>query len=198
MIRLRVERSPVRQFLAGVAGLLLILAAIDIVWLHRVAGPPSTNPDGTLTSRGIVDKRMDVVWGSALLVGGTIVLLGAVAGLAIRRPVVEMTDDELRLRVGRGIRSGSPLGVVAVPWSDVIAVRSTTDETDGWEPTRVLVVEVVDPYVFPPEPWGAEWNGSQLVLDADGWQVAPEEVAMRAEMLIRRHGGRVDPAEPVP
>ena len=144
-----------------------------------VAGPPASNTDGTLTSRGIVDRRMDVVWGSILLVGGGLVLAGAVAGLAVRRPVVELTDDELRLRVGRGSRSGYPTGTVAVPWQDVIAVRSATDDTDGWEVTRVLVVEVVDPRVFPPEPWGAQWVGGLLAVDADGWQMPPEEVSSR-------------------
>ncbi len=197
MIRLRVERSPVRQFLAGVAGLLLVLAALDVVWLHRLSGPPTSNPDGTLTSRGLVDRRTDVMWGSVLFIGGTVVLLGAVAGLMVRRPVVELTDDELKLRVGRGVRSGNPLGVVTVPWGDVISVRSATDASDGWEPTRVLIVDVVDPYVFPPEPWGAEWIDGRLVIDADGWQVPPAEVAMRAQMLIGRRG-EPGPDEPAP
>ena len=62
MIRLRVEKSPVRQFLAGLAGLVLLIAAIDIVWLHQLSGPPTTNTDGTLTSRGIVERRTDVLW----------------------------------------------------------------------------------------------------------------------------------------
>lgn len=191
MIRLRVERSPIRQFLAGVAGLLLILAAMDVIWLHRVSGPPATNEDGALTSRGLVDRRMDWMWGGVLLTAGSVVLLGAIGGLAIRRPVLELTDEGMRVRVGRGPRSGSPLDVVTVPWEDVISARSATDESEGWQPTRVLILEVEDPWVFPAEPWGAEWVGSELHLDADGWQVPPEEVAMRAELLIRRHRGHV-------
>lgn len=195
MIRLRVERSPVRQFLAGLAGLVLILAAMDVIWLHRVSGPPAANEDGTLTSRGIVDRRTDVLWGSLLLVSGSVVLVGAMAGLAIRRPVVELTDDELRIRVGQGPRSGNPLGMVAIPWTGVSSVRSATDEAEGWQPIRVLIIEVDDPHALPAEPWGGDWVGDELHLDADGWQIPPEEVAMRADMLIRRHRDRPPAAD---
>ena len=187
MIRLRVEKSPVRQFLAGVAGLVLVIAAIDIVWLHQLSGPPTENTDGTLTSRGIVERRTDVLWGTVLLGGGSIVLIGSIGGLAVRRPVVELTDDELRVRVGNGARSGSPLGMVSIPWDEVVSVRSATDADDGWQPTRVLVLEVTDPTRFPAEPWGSEWVGEALHIDADGWQVPAEEVALRAQMLVRRN-----------
>ena len=198
MIRLRVERSPIRQFLAGLAGLVLILAAMDVIWLHRVSGPPAANEDGTLTSRGIVDRRTDVLWGSLLLVSGSVVLIGAMAGLAIRRPVVELTDEELRIRVGGGRRSGNPLGVVAIPWEEVVSVRSATDESEGWQPMRVLIVGVDHPGALPAEPWGGVWVGDELHLDADGWQVPPEEVAMRADMMIRRHRGRPDVRDSAP
>jgi len=185
---LRVTRSPVRQFLMGVAGLVLILAAVDIVWLHRLAGPPQTNDDGTLTSKGIVQRRGDILWGTVLLVGGGVVVAVAATGLALGRPVVELTDEELRLRLGGPLRNGGPLGTVGIPWEEVIAVRSATHDSDAWPRSRVLVVEVSDPSRLPVDPWGAAWQGDAIHVDGDSWQVPPEEVAMRAQMLIQRSG----------
>ncbi len=174
----------------GLAGLLLLLAALDVVWLHRLSGPPDRNEDGSLTSRGIVQRRSDILWGSVMIVGGSIVLLAAVAGLAVRRPVVELTDDELRLRLGAPLREGGPLATVAVPWEEVVAIRSATDETDGWQPTRVLVLEVEDVTRLPVDPWGAEWKGGALHIDADSWQVPVEEVALRSQLLLVRKARR--------
>lgn len=188
MIHLRVERSPVRQFLMGVAGLVLVIAAFDILWIHELSGSPGVGDDGNLTSRGIVERRQDILWGSVLFVAGGVLLITAIAGLALRRPVVELTDDELRLRVGGPWKSGGPFRMYSIPWDEVITVRSGTDESDGWLRSRVLIVEVEDPSVLPDEPWGADWDGGLLRLDADSWQVPPEEVAIRSELLLRRKG----------
>ena len=192
---LRVTHSPIRQVLVAVAGLVLVLAAIEIVWLHQLSGPPPINDDGALAPEGIVARRTDIVWGALFLFGGLAGFIGSVAGLVVRKPVVELTDDGLWLRVGRTPRAKSSgvatclpwLEGVAVPWSEVLSVRSTTDESEDWQPTRILVVEVTDPSVFPVGLWGGERVGSKLHLDADGWEIPPEEVAMRAELVIRYH-----------
>ena len=185
-----------RQFLLGVAGLLLVIAALDVVRFHWLSGPPATNDEGVVTSRGIVDRREDILWGTVLAVGGGAALLAAIAGLAVRKPMVELTEDELWLRLGGPLRSGGPMVVASVPWEEVLSVRSATEERDGWPRSRVLVVHVTDPSRLPAEPWGAQWEGGALHVDADAWQVPPEEVALRAQLLVGRKGRSASREEP--
>lgn len=40
MAGIRVHRSPLRQFLLGLTGLMLLVAAIDIVWTHNISLDP--------------------------------------------------------------------------------------------------------------------------------------------------------------
>ncbi|MGD2051900.1 MAG: hypothetical protein PVI35_05425, partial [Acidimicrobiia bacterium] len=137
MIRLKVERSPLRQLLFGLAGVLLLLAAIDIAWVHEVSSPPETDADGALTSSGTAEHRVDIIWGTLFLVAGGALALVSFGGLVNRRPVVEVTDEELRLRVAGPSRS------IAVPWNEIRSIRSGSDGDDGRIPARVLLVDVV-------------------------------------------------------
>ncbi len=181
MIHLRVERSAIRQLLFGLAGVLLLLAAVDIVWVHRVSSPPETDNDGLLTSSGTVERRVDLIWGTLFLVSGGALALVSLGGLASRRPVVEVTDEELRLRVAGPGRS------IAIPWNEVRSVRSGSDGDDGLIPVRVLLVDVADPLRYPGSLWGAEWRDSVLVIDADSWEVPPEQVAVHANLALEAH-----------
>ncbi len=181
MIRLRVERSPLRQLLFCLAGVLLLVAAVDIVWTHKVSDPPDTGNDGGLTSRGLVERRTDVIWGTLFIVAGGALVLVSLGGLTSRRPVVEVTDDELRLRVA------GPARMIAIPWNEVVSVRSGSDDGDGRVPARVLLVDVVEPVRYPEALWGAEWRDSTLVVDADSWGIPPEQVAIHANLALEAH-----------
>ena len=57
-----VHRSPLRQFMFGLAGLILILAAIDIVWAHKLAEPPTIDAAGNLTGWSIDAIRARIEW----------------------------------------------------------------------------------------------------------------------------------------
>jgi hypothetical protein len=181
MIRLRVERSPLRQLLFGLAGVLLLLAAVDIVWVHEVSSPPETDAGGTLTSAGMAERRVDIIWGSLFLVAGGVVALVAFGGLVNRKPVAEVTDDELRLRIAGPSRS------IAIPWNEIRSIRSGSDGDDGRIPARVLLVDVADPAGYPASLWGAEWRDSILVVDTDSWEVPAEQVALHANLALEAH-----------
>lgn len=179
-VQLRVDRSPIRLFLLGIAGLVFIVAALDIFSWHILSGPPVTNDDGVLTSRGIVQRRSDILWSSLFIVSGATMLGIAVVSLFRREPVVEVTTDALHLRIA-GPRRG-----VAIPWSEIRSVRSGSDQGDGAVPNRLLLVDVADPDRYPPEPWGAEWRGSVLRMDADSWDTPAEEVAVHCNVALNR------------
>jgi len=169
-----VERSPLRQFMFGLAGLLLILAAIDIVWAHKLAEPPTTDANENLTTRGQVDRRHDLMWGSLfLLVGGGTVLV-AVAGLVRRQPTLELDEDGVSIRLVSGNQ------MMHVPFHRIIWARSSVDNTpDAGINPRQLLVAVDDPARFPEHLWGAEWEEDVLRVDVQGWTETAEEMAIR-------------------
>lgn len=163
------------------AGVLLLLAALDIVSLHKLSDPPSVGDDGLLTSKGQTERRTDLVWGTLfVVVGGALVVVG-LGGLMAARPVVELHDESLRLRVA------GPLATLDVPWEDIVSVRSGRDYGDqGRIPTPVLEVEVEDRTKYPAGLWGAVWRGNTLHVDADGWETTVEDVVIRCELILGR------------
>lgn len=191
-IRFSAGRSPIRQLLMAAAGLVLLLAAFDIVALHKLSDPPTTGSDGLLTSKGQTERRADVVWGTLFTVAGVVLIFAGFGGLLTGRSVVELTDEELRLRVA------GPASSLGIPWSDVVSIRSGRDyDDDGRIPIPVLLVEVADPSRYPLGLWGAEWEGDVLKIDADGWEVPVEDIVIRSELLVERaHTGLI--ADPGP
>lgn len=182
MIRLRVERSPVRLFLMGLVGLILVFTAMDMVWVHRVSTPPDANEDGTLTSKGVTQQRGDFVWGTVFLVGGGVLFVTGLTGLLRRRPAIVVMAEGVELFVT------GPRTSTFVPWDDVQSVGSGTDpDESGAGPTPVLRLEVVERGDLPDEPWGAEWHGSVLDIDAAGWAIPVEEVAVRCLLAWEEH-----------
>jgi hypothetical protein len=176
-----VGRSPLRQLLMAIAGMLLLVAAYDIVWMHQLSDPPSANDDGLLTSKGQTERRTDLVWGSLFVViGGSLVAVGF-GGWVKGRSAVELRDDVLRLRVA------GPLATMDIPWEDIVSIRSGRDyDDDGRIPVPVLLVEVDDRTKYPDGLWGAVWDGNTLQVDADGWAATVEDVAIRAELMLER------------
>jgi hypothetical protein len=169
-----VHRSPLRQFMFGVAGLILVLAAIDIVWAHKLAEAPMIDASGNLTSRGQVDRRHDLMWGSLfLLVGGGTVLV-AIAGLVRRQPMLEIQED------GVAIRLLSANETMHIPFHRILWARSSSeDSSDASIRPRQLLIGVDDPARFSDQLWGAEWRDDVLRIDTDGWSETAEEIAIR-------------------
>ncbi len=189
----RVTKSAFRQFLLGLAGIILVLAAMDILWLHKVSSEPLVNDAGALTTRGQAWRRTDLVWGSAFLITGTGLFAVAAVGLATGGPVAEITDDGLRLRVG------GPQKMVTFPWDQLVAVRSVLVDGDGARPREVVTVEVADRSLFPDDLWSGEWIGNTFHLDADGWSESPDELAVRMELALERwHQQEPTDEEPAP
>ncbi len=179
-----VTRSPIRQLLMAAAGIVLLLAALDIVSLHRLSDPPTTDDDGVLTSKGQTERRTDMVWGSLFTaVGGSLIVVGF-GGLLTARPMAEITDEALRLRI-RG-----PLSLLDIAWEDIVSVRSGRDyDDDGRVLLPVLLVEIDEEAGYPDELWGAVWDGNVLQVDADGWEGSVEEVVIRSELMLGRPQG---------
>lgn len=172
-------RSPIRQLLMAAVGVLLLVAALDIVSMHKLSDPPTTDDDGNITSKGQTERRTDLVWGALFTaVGGTLIVVG-LGGLISARPMVEFTDEAIRLR------AAGPMSMLDIAWQDVVSVRSGRDyEDDGRIPIPVLLLEIDDAAKYPDALWGADWDGNVLKVDADGWEVPVEDVVIRAGLVL--------------
>ena len=153
-------RSPIRLFVFGLLGLILIVASIDVLFGHWISTEPE-NTDGVLTTRGQAQQRGDILWGSVLIGTGTLLVVGAVAELIRRQPQCQVTNAGIELPMG------SHEAEVVIPWGDIRSVRAEMDRDpfDGSSRPR-LVVDVVDRRGLPAEPHGAEWIGTELHVDA--------------------------------
>jgi hypothetical protein len=187
--RYKVGRAPLHLFLLGLAGVLLLVAALDIVWLHQVSAAPLVDDAGAITTRGRAWQRTDLIWGSVFIVAGLGMLGIALVGLARGRPRAEMLDEGVRLRIG-GRRPP-----ITIPWSDVEELRSARVPGEGRHPRPQILIEVADPTKYPYDIWGAEWIGNVLHVDADSWSAPPEEFAVRAEIELARVRRHADDAE---
>jgi len=182
---LRVDRSPIRLFLFGLVGLLLMVGAVDVMWGHWLSTPPDTYNE-EITTKGRNQRRADYVWGVFLLAGGAGLFGYAVTSLIRRTPVLVLREDGVVLSIG-------PPGEepVFVSWDTIETVQCAADEDpDGGQARDVLVIEFRDPAGLPAEPWGASWEGNRLLIDAVGWEKPIEEVSIHAETAIehaRRH-----------
>ena len=178
--RYRVAKSPARQLLLGLAGILLLLSAMDILWLHKVSSEPLEDDAGQITTRGEAWRRTDLIWGTLFVVTGSGLFIAAVVGLASGKPVAEISDDGLDLRVA------GPQKTVTFRWEDLVDVRSGLVDGDGVQPRRILIVEVEDPTRYPFDVWGADWVDGVLHVDADSWADPPEELALRMELELEQ------------
>lgn len=187
MAFLRVHRSPLRQFLMGVAGLLFLVAAVEVVWAHQFTLEPETNEEGVLTSRGAKRRNQDLIVGTAFLLTGGGLVAVALAGLVNPRPVAVLDDRELRLRIGGPQRS------MAFAWDDILEVRSGREPGDGRNTRPLLLVLLREPEAWPDEYWGARREGPWLIVDADSWTKPPEEVAVHAGLALESRRRRLPP-----
>ena len=191
-----VRKSAVHQVLLLVAGAVLIVAALDIMVLHLVSSPPEVDSEtGEINSTGRSQERGDLLWGSVLTVAGVGLVLAGGMGVIWRRPVAEVAADGLELRVA------GPTKTIRIPWSEVAWVHSGSDGDDEGVPTRVFLVHVADAGRYPAAPWGAEWDGDTLMVDAGNWTIRPADLVIHANVALtdwRRHHGFLAGADVAP
>jgi hypothetical protein len=190
-----VRKSAVHQLLLLFAGAVLIVAALDIMAFHWVSSPPEVDSEtGEINSTGRSQERGDLLWGSVLTVAGAGLVLAGALGVMWRRPVAVVGEDGLELRVA------GPTKTITIPWGDVAWVHSGSDGDDERVPTRVFLVHVADAGPYPADPWGAEWDGDTLMVDAGNWTIRPADLVIHANVALtdwRRHRGLLEEAAAV-
>lgn len=168
-------RSPFRVFIVGLVGVVLILGAIDVMFLHKFSTPPSGAP-GQLDTRGLAEQRGDIVWGAGMIGMGVILVGSSLIELFRRKPAVDVRDDGLYVQIG----AHNP--DVLIPWSHIADVTSAVHEDpfDG-SIREQLVVRVSDARTIPREISGAAWVGTDLYIDAHDWNRSVTDIALAAQ-----------------
>jgi hypothetical protein len=164
-----------RLFAVGVIGLILIVAALDVMFFHWLSTPPD-GADSVLTTRGQAQQRGDMLWGASLIGIGVILFGTSLIELVRRKPVVEVRDDGLHAEIGAQAPD------VLIPWSAVESVSSAivVDPYDG-STREQLVVKLVAPEAVPHALAGAVLNGNELHIDAHDWNRPVTDVALAAQ-----------------
>jgi len=171
---MRVYRSPLKLFVFGIVGIVLIAAAADIMFGNWVSTPPDSN-DGVLTTRGQAQQRGDLLWGGAMAVTG-ILLFGASVTELIRRKPAVVIDGE-GFTVDTGVQDGG-----VIPWSSVHAISSRviSDPYDG-SIREQLVIETRNDAPVPIDMSGFTRYGGTIYVDAHDWANRVTEVALAAQ-----------------
>lgn len=176
---LEVHRSPVRFLLFGLVGLVLVLTAVDVMWVHRVSSPPETNNDA-LTTRGANQQRADYLWGVPMILAGAGMFGYAFYSLVRRDPVLVVRDDGVDFLLGKPSDEPS-----FVPWEAIADVYTALDpDPDGGQGTAAVVFDFIDTEYLPAQPWDAEWDGSRLRVNAGSWEQRPEDVVVHARVAL--------------
>lgn len=168
-------RQPFKLFVIGLVGILLIAAAMDIMFFHSISTVPEGAPDA-LTTRGRAQQRGDIIWGAALIGVGVLLIGSSLIELFRKQPVVDVRDDGLYAQIG------AQQPDVLIPWSQIAYVTSgvETDEFDG-SVREQLIVAIKDPAAIPADIAGAEWIGNELHIDAHDWTRGVTEIALAAQ-----------------
>jgi hypothetical protein len=180
-------RSSMRLFAVGVIGLILIVAALDIMFFHWLSTPPD-GADSVLTTRGQAQQRGDMLWGASMIGIGVILFGTSLIELVRRKPVVDVRDDGLHAEIGAQAPD------VLIPWSAVESVSSAivVDPYDG-SSREQLVVRLLAPETVPHALAGAVLNGNELHIDAHDWNRPVTDVALAAQGA-RDHAMRLEVA----
>ncbi len=181
---MRAYRSPLRLFLLGVVGLLLIIAAIDVMFAHRISTEPENN-EGVLTTRGQAQQRGDIVWGAVMIGAGTLLFGGGIIELVRRKPVIQIREDGIVAAIG------TTQADVTIPWVQIDSVTSAVveDEFDGGMRDQ-LIVDVHDRSGLPEAVVSARWVDTELRIDAMDWTKRVTDVALAARGALE-HSRRV-------
>lgn len=170
---MRAYRSPLKLFVLGVIGIMLIAAAADIMFAHWISTPPDSI-DGSLTTRGHAQQRGDLLWGGAMLVVGVLLFGGSITDLIKRKPTVIVSAEGL---VVEADGSGKLL-----PWESVESVSSGVipDPYDGSMREQLIVEMRSDPS---PEEDGDDvaHTGDTVYIDAHDWTGRVTEVTLAAQ-----------------
>lgn len=168
-----VRRSGWKMWLTAVAGIPLLVIAVDVLTQRRLTDalrqllfPPNDTQ--------LFEPR-DVIWAWVMLVVGV-----ALTGWGLKEllaPTIVVRSDPEGLALG--VR-GPFRGPWVVPWELVDDIGETTIDDDG-DTVRVMWIRVTDPSIIPASIWnGRRIDDRTVAIFASDWETPPGVVAREA------------------
>ncbi len=170
---MRSYRSPLKLFMFGIVGIVLIAAAADVMFGYWLSIPPDSN-DGVLTTRGQAQQRGDLQWGGVMLVTGILLFGGSIAELIRRKPTVVVSEEGLHL--------GGVGDAGVIPWGSIEAISSGTirDPYDGSIREQLIVVSKSGAAAVA-DLSDVTGETDTLYIDAHDWSTRVTDVALSAQ-----------------
>lgn len=177
-----VHRSTLRTWLISLAAIPAVVVGVDILWRQRIVGWLT---DLVFESDPQTLDTRDTIWAWALVIVGTAVVLWGLKELFFPAPVLRTDDEGVHFRMTGPFRPPTTL-----PWFSLQDVDAGTLEDDD-EEMEVLIVEVKDPSLLPPNPWGGRrFDDRTVALFTAEWDTRTDEVAVTIAdqaVLVARH-----------
>lgn len=165
-----VRRSALRMWLLAMAGIPLLVIALDVITNRRITDRLREllfRPNDTQ----LLEPR-DVIWAWAMLAFAVFLIVWGLKELFVPTRIIEAKPEGLMVRVGGPLRRP-----VILPWRRIIDVDTTTIE-DEERKVPLFLVEVDDPGLLPANPWGARWvSDKELGILTEDWADDPAAVA---------------------
>jgi len=170
---LQVRRSTLKMWLISLAGIPLIVIAIDVLFQRRLTGAlsdmifPDNDPQ--------LFEARDLIWAWVMLAVGLGLIGFGLKELIVPRAVLRMDDSGLAIRL-----SGPTKPATLMPWSQIEDVRADRVEDEG-DILPVLVVVLRQTFDVPRQPFGARWLDQRtLMVATSDWDRPVGEVAEMA------------------
>lgn len=167
---LQVRRSTLKMWLVSLAGIPLIVIAIDVLFSHRLTGAlanlvfPDNDPQ--------LFEARDLIWAWVMLAVGLGLVAFGLKELVFPRAVLRMDDSGLAIRL-----SGPAKPATLLAWSQIEDVRADRVEDEG-DILPVLVVVLRQTFGVPLRPFGARWLDERtLMVATSDWDRPAGEVA---------------------
>ncbi len=168
-----VRRSGWKMWLTAVAGIPLLVIAVDVLTQRRLTDALREllfRPNDTQ----LFEPR-DVIWAWFMLVVGVVLTGWGLKELLAPTIVVRSDPEGLAL----GVR-GPFRGPWVVPWDLVDDIGETTVDDDG-DRVPVMWIRVTDPSIIPESVWnGRRIDDCTVAVFASDWETPPGVVAREA------------------
>jgi hypothetical protein len=179
------------MWLLAVAGIPLIVLAVDVLYRQRLTGAlsamifPANDPQ--------LFEARDKIWAAVLLLIGLTFCAWGLIELLAPRPVVEADGSGLRLHI-RGPRRPP----VELSWDQIDDIGAEILNDDG-DQVPALWLRVMVPGLLPANPWGARWlNNDTLAVLAVDWERPPAAVAEKLGLVAVEAARLASTRPPVP
>ena len=182
-----VRRSAVKMWLLAIAGIPLLVIAIDVLTNRRIT-EWLTNIIFAPADIQIYEPR-DVIFAWAMLLFSAAIVLWGLKELFWPTKVIEVREAGLLLKLRGPFRQPD-----TVPWSEVVDVGAGTMADDGDE-LPVLEVKLLSRGDLPDYPWGARWlDDRNLAMLMFRNQQEHKLAPLRLQRVRRRLAGSPRPA----